>query len=129
MPDENITLYAKWVSNDYYVIRYETNGGTNDINNPTAYEEGKSVQINNPTREGYIFVGWYTDENFTEAFTNTNNKTGDITLYAKWTKDYLVVNVPKTSAQISLVMTALGVLTITRSVTIIYNLTNQKKSS
>lgn len=38
-----------------------------------------------PTRDGYDFGGWYTDEGCTTAYDFTAAVTEDITLYAKWT--------------------------------------------
>ena len=38
-----------------------------------------------PTRRGYTFGGWYTDEACTKAYDFTAPVTGDMTLYAKWT--------------------------------------------
>lgn len=37
-----------------------------------------------PTRLGYIFDGWYTDETYQNAFTATTMPAKDFTLYAKW---------------------------------------------
>ncbi len=33
-------------------------------------------------KEGFIFIGWYLDEEFTEAF--NSDRYGDVTVYAKW---------------------------------------------
>ena len=42
--------------------------------------------LENPTKSGYKFVGWYDNENFTgESITEISAGTmGDVTLYAKW---------------------------------------------
>ena len=40
-----------------------------------------------PTRLGYIFDGWYTDETYQNAFTATTMPAKDFTLYAKWVPD------------------------------------------
>ena len=37
-----------------------------------------------PTREGYVFDGWYLDENFETPYSFNTVVTDDITLYAKW---------------------------------------------
>lgn len=43
-------------------------------------------QLNDaPTRLGYIFDGWYTDETYQNEFTETTMPAKDLTLYAKWT--------------------------------------------
>ena len=38
-----------------------------------------------PTKGGYTFEGWYTDEALTNKFDFATVLTGDITLYANWT--------------------------------------------
>lgn len=40
-----------------------------------------------PTRLGYIFDGWYTDETYQNEFTETTMPAKDLTLYAKWVPD------------------------------------------
>ncbi len=37
-----------------------------------------------PTRSGYVFAGWYTDEACTAAYDFTQPVTDSVTLYAKW---------------------------------------------
>ena len=39
-----------------------------------------------PTREGFAFAGWYADEACTQAWDFAAAPTGDLTLFAKWTK-------------------------------------------
>lgn len=39
-----------------------------------------------PTRDGYTFAGWYTDEACTKAYDFSAAVMADMTLYAKWTK-------------------------------------------
>ena len=49
-----------------------------------------SSNTNKPTRYGYLFAGWYEDENATGARLDSNGEytpTADITLYAKWIID------------------------------------------
>ena len=38
-----------------------------------------------PSRDGYVFGGWYQDAAFTVPFIPGTSVTHDITLYAKWT--------------------------------------------
>ena len=80
-----VTVYAKW-SPVNYKISYETFGGKNPDNNPEMYTyESASITFSEPTKTGYTFAGWYSDENFNEKITKLDSKSsGDITLYAKW---------------------------------------------
>ena len=79
--DGNVTLYARW--NPYSgVIKFESNGGTsyNDLS-----FNAQKVSIPTPTREGYLFDGWYKSDDFAgEVVSGTIIPTSDMTLYAKW---------------------------------------------
>ncbi len=78
-----ITLTAKWEA-VLYSINYELNGGTGDANNPSVYSvESGELKVEEPSKNGYEFAGWYFDSDFTEPFCENGNMT-DITLYAKW---------------------------------------------
>ena len=70
-----------------FAINYVLDGGTNSENNPNEYVPEKlPLLLEDPTKSGYKFVGWYDNENFTgEAMTEISAGTmGDVTLYAKW---------------------------------------------
>lgn len=71
-----------------YSIRYELNGGTLPEDAATMYEEGKSYTLPIPTKNGYTFGGWYTDESFsTSCVTEISaDQKGDVFFYAAWTK-------------------------------------------
>ncbi|MBR1517211.1 MAG: InlB B-repeat-containing protein, partial [Bacteroidales bacterium] len=69
------TLYAHWNIVDYS-ITYHLNGGTLDTPNPTTYNiESAAITLNNPTKEGYVFVGW-TGSNGTTPQTSVTIQTG-----------------------------------------------------
>lgn len=53
----------------------------------TTAANGSVTKPADPTREGYTFAGWYTDEACTEAYKFDAAVTADMTLYAKWTKN------------------------------------------
>ena len=54
----NITLYAIYLKAGEYKITYHLDGGVNNPNNPLIYKEGEKYYLEDPTREGYSFVGW-----------------------------------------------------------------------
>ena len=90
---KTVTLYSKW-SKIKYSIKYNLNGGNNNKKNPkTYYVTTATINLKNPTRKGYGFLGWYTDSEFTNKITSIpKGSTGTKTLYAKWIKtDYKVV--------------------------------------
>lgn len=78
-------LYPRKTALDY-TITYDLDGGQNAAANPASYTiEDGVVTLADPTREGYDFLGWYTDppmQNKITAIDTTQCK--DITLYAKW---------------------------------------------
>lgn len=85
----HITLYAKWEEEktpepviEYATITFETNGG-NAIDAVTV-EKGSTYTAPTPAREGYNFLGWYTNTSLTTPYSGTVSNT--ITLYAKWEK-------------------------------------------
>ena len=87
-PAENTRYTAEWTANTY-TITYNLYEGENNTANPGSYNiETRTITLSSPTKTGYTFGGWYTDEAFTNAKTQiAEGSTGDITLYAKWTAD------------------------------------------
>ncbi len=85
--DGKVTLYAQWKETKY-TITYNLNKGKNNKNNPSSYNvTTKTIKLKNPTRKGYTFKGWYSDKKCTKKVTQVKKgSTGNITLYAKWTK-------------------------------------------
>lgn len=59
-----VTLYANWTANTY-TVTFDANGGTMNSTTPTtAYTQnyGTTITMNNPTRDGYQFMGWVSDQ-------------------------------------------------------------------
>lgn len=79
----NKKLYAKWSKNTYR-ITYKLNGGKNTKSNPSTYSVTSSISLKNPSRKGYSFKGWYSDSKYKNKVTNIKKRTGNLTLYAKW---------------------------------------------
>ncbi len=80
----NTTLYAVWG----YIVTFDSNGGTTEADPATMkVEANESVGMlpTPPTKAGYTFAGWYTDNGtFGDAFTELTQVTANITVYAKW---------------------------------------------
>lgn len=66
-------------------VSFETGEGSKVDFRTTA--DGKLVKPADPTRDGYTFGGWFTDEACTQAYDFSTPVTADLTLYAKWTKN------------------------------------------
>lgn len=89
--DKNNTLgYLTLGSNDDkdgYAVSFYANGGTV---NPAFLTTENSKKISNlpiPTRESYIFEGWFTDAENGERVSEDKIYTEDTTLYAHWTRE------------------------------------------
>ncbi|MEG1431579.1 InlB B-repeat-containing protein [Eubacterium sp.] len=82
----NITLYAKWEAIPYQ-ITYELNGGNNAESNPTVYSIEDNIVFAAPTRNGFVFNGWYKEPDFKNRIDGIQKgSTGDQSVYAKWTE-------------------------------------------
>ena len=68
-----------------YNVSYKLNGGENDESNPNTYNIEQAYTLKNPTRTGYTFVGWFTEETFENQATEIAlGSHGDKKFYAKW---------------------------------------------
>lgn len=81
---EDMELKATWTAINY-IVKYNLNGGS-DPGNPKNYNiESDTINLMSPTRMGYIFGGWYRNQNYTSEIQKiVSGSTGDILLYAKW---------------------------------------------
>ncbi|HHU55574.1 MAG TPA: hypothetical protein GXZ48_02630 [Acholeplasmataceae bacterium] len=84
-----VYLYAKWKI-IAYTITYHLNGGTNDPRNPHTFTIETNLNIKNPVKSGYEFLGWYLDEDFNILYKNELIK-DNINLYAKWEIIYYTI--------------------------------------
>lgn len=82
-PNDDIDLYAKWIRT--YTVTFDTRGG-NNIDNIRGVEEGSQINLDDyiPERAGYIFDGWYIDDN---RYSGNYTVTSDVTFYAKWNEE------------------------------------------
>lgn len=76
---------ANWTLNTF-TVSFDSKGGSSVES--LEVQHGMSVQEPDaPTKEGYVFEGWYKNEACTEAWNfQTDIVIGDTTLYAKWSE-------------------------------------------
>lgn len=78
------SLYAKWTEETpEEVIYWVLNGGTVSGTLPSFVTS--TYTLPTPTREGYVFAGWYDNPNFTGTALTSIPAGWEGTLYAKWT--------------------------------------------
>ncbi|MDR1795336.1 MAG: InlB B-repeat-containing protein [Erysipelotrichaceae bacterium] len=85
----DMTLYARWVDSieeSDYLVSFVANGGTAVTAQTVNYGE-KAIKPADPTKPGYKFTGWYSDDQFTYLYDFTLSVYADVTLYAKWGVD------------------------------------------
>jgi len=90
---KNITLYAKWTTVNAYTVTFNGNNNTSGVApSPISQEAGKTITLpdqESMERTGYSFGGWNTNSGGTGTNYNANSSysvSGNIILYAKWTK-------------------------------------------
>ena len=82
----NLNLVAKWDDkNVYYELNYELDGGTLEEGYKTRYVEGSIYVLPIPTKDGYLFKGWYTDSEYQNRIKKiTKEDKQSYTLYARF---------------------------------------------
>lgn len=70
-----------------WTVAFNSNGGSACDTKFVATADGKLIKPADPTRDGYAFGGWFTDEACTQAYDFSTPVTADLALYAKWTKN------------------------------------------
>lgn len=76
-------IYAGWNFLGYKVT-FNTNGGSK-VSSQSVAENASAKRPKEPSKSGYNFSGWFSDEALETAFDFETILTEDITLYAKWT--------------------------------------------
>lgn len=74
------------VKSQAHRVKFDAQGGSS-VNGQTPASGSTVAKPADPTREGYTFAGWYTDEACTKAYDFSVAVTADMTLYAKWIKN------------------------------------------
>lgn len=88
----DINIYANWKTITYN-LTYNLVGGEIE-NAPNSFDiESETLQIPNPKKEGYIFLGWQSDDDtFKKDYEIPKGTTGDIELTANYKPITYVIN-------------------------------------
>jgi len=76
----DMTLYAKWIAN--YTVSFNSNGGSPVV--AQTVQEGETLSLPAPAKEGYIFQGWFRDSGLSLIFTENSPVTDNMQLHAKY---------------------------------------------
>lgn len=83
-PAKTVSYYAKWVGLDN-TVSFDSNGGS-AVGSATGKTGETIAAPDAPSRTGYVFAGWYSDQNCTKQWDfDSDTVPGAITLYAGWT--------------------------------------------
>lgn len=81
-----------------HTVTFDANGGKFPVDSPTAAQpvlHGRKVSApsTQPAKDGYVFAGWYKEQEGTNKWEfGSENVTGNMTLYAKWTNNALIID-------------------------------------
>ena len=84
------TTVKIYYTRNVYTVTFNANGGIlSESNSQLIKFKGKSTEPTEPTKEGHLFQGWYTSEDYGATFNDTTYDfekeiTENITLHAKW---------------------------------------------
>lgn len=87
MPDDNITLYARWIPHTNKLI-LDFNNNTANIEKDVVYQTLLSsipeINSENFSKTGFTFVGWFTDSSLSNELNIDTMPDENLTLFAKW---------------------------------------------
>ncbi|HQQ39850.1 MAG TPA: InlB B-repeat-containing protein, partial [Bacilli bacterium] len=83
-------IYAKWEAQPRK-LTFNSNGGSVVASSTVPYGT-IVVKPTDPTREGYVFAGWFDEPALTTPHDFTVGLTSDMTVYAKWEADLTAYN-------------------------------------
>jgi len=70
-----------------YTITYKLDGGSNHSANPSTYRKSETpLTLHDPTREGYTFDGWISEDISIQGTVIPKGTSGDLTFIALWSK-------------------------------------------
>ncbi len=83
--EETILTTTEFIRNVYRVDFIDTSVEPNPTVSVNIVNHGDTIDIISGNKEGYVFDGWYEDEEFTNLFNFTTGITKDTQIYGKYT--------------------------------------------
>ena len=90
-------------------VTFDSNGGS-DVPNQVIDSGSTAIAPSDPTLDGYLFAGWYSDPQLSNHYDFTTPVTQDITLYAKWVETLVFTTVPTSGGSVSAVPNMAGTI-------------------
>ena len=84
---DNLTLYAGWTLATYKVTFSLNYADAPVYNEQDVINGSRAEEIDDPVRDGYIFMGWYTEAECVNRYDFADAITGNTTIYAKWVNE------------------------------------------
>jgi uncharacterized repeat protein (TIGR02543 family)/LPXTG-motif cell wall-anchored protein len=88
-PDGNLVVHAQWTqvsANTVFTVTYEEHGGTT-VSDTTFVSGGTVTLPADPTRAGYTFDGWFTEETDGTKFNSSFSPPAEnLVVHAQWTQ-------------------------------------------
>ena len=84
-------VFSSQMENFTVTFNLNYDGSTNTTQDVASGSAVEKPEV--PTRDGYIFGGWYTDTDCTNKYDFAIGVTADIILYAKWTAEVITYTV------------------------------------
>lgn len=81
------TRFTIKVADSNFKVSYDLNYEGAPAAEVTDVVKNQQAEEKAPVRDGYTFVAWYTDPDFTQAFDFSTPITEDVSLFALWQKD------------------------------------------
>ena len=87
---DDVKYYAKWIVE--YTITYVLDGGTISSKAEKEYITTENINLRTPEKEGYKFLGWYNNKDFTGETVEeiAIGSVGNKTFYAKWIQIFTI---------------------------------------
>ena len=97
-----LTLLGCNVASQKFTVTLDANGGNLRSGSTTSFtvENGDKIsELENPSREGYTFGGWYLDSELSTPYVPDTIVASDMTIYARWEPKELTVTFDAADAE------------------------------